>query len=91
MMALAINDDGFHSPARPVGLAYQPPANNVFLSERTSHQQPANSTFLSEQTSQTNVLAIRSNGEVMSRGRSWAGTKCSAGFTFPHGRNGSLV
>jgi hypothetical protein len=39
-------------------LAYQPPANNIFLSEQTSHQQPANSTFLSEQTStsQTNRL-----------------------------------
>jgi hypothetical protein len=34
---------------RPVRLAYQPPANNIFLSEQTSHHQPANSTFLSEQ------------------------------------------
>jgi hypothetical protein len=36
---------------RPVGLAYQPPANSIFLSEQTSHQQPASSTLLSEQTS----------------------------------------
>jgi hypothetical protein len=34
-----------------VGLAYQPPASNIFLSEQTSHHQPASSTFLSEQTS----------------------------------------
>jgi hypothetical protein len=32
-------------------LAYQPPANNTFISEQTSHQQPASSTSLSEQTS----------------------------------------
>jgi hypothetical protein len=34
-------------------LAYQPPANSTFLSEKpaTSNQQPASSTFLSEQTS----------------------------------------
>jgi hypothetical protein len=37
--------------ARPVRLAYQPPANSTFLSEQTSHQQPASSTLLSEQTS----------------------------------------
>jgi hypothetical protein len=36
---------------RPVRLAYQPPANSTFLSEKISHHQPANSTFLSEQTS----------------------------------------
>jgi hypothetical protein len=36
---------------RPVRLAYQPPANSIFLSEQTSHQQSASSTFLSEQTS----------------------------------------
>jgi hypothetical protein len=36
---------------RPVLLAYQPPASNIFLSEQTSHQQSANNTFLSEQTS----------------------------------------
>jgi hypothetical protein len=36
---------------RPVRLVYQPPGNNTFLSEQTSHQQPDNSTFLSEQTS----------------------------------------
>jgi hypothetical protein len=47
-----------HQHLRPVRLAYQPPANNTFLSEQTSHQQPTNSTFLSEQTStsQTNML-----------------------------------
>jgi hypothetical protein len=32
----------------PVRLAYQPPANSIFLSQQTSHQQPASSTFLSE-------------------------------------------
>jgi hypothetical protein len=36
---------------RPVRLAYQPPANNIFLSEQTNHQQPTNSTFLLEQSS----------------------------------------
>jgi hypothetical protein len=34
-----------------VRLDYQPPANNTFLSEQTSHHQSANSTFLSEQIS----------------------------------------
>jgi hypothetical protein len=34
----------------PYLLAYQPPANNTFLSDQTSHQQPVSSTFLSEQT-----------------------------------------
>jgi hypothetical protein len=45
--------------ARPVRLAYQPPANSTFLSQQTSqqysslrtNQQPASSTLLSEQTS----------------------------------------
>jgi hypothetical protein len=36
---------------RPVRLAYQPPANSIFLSQQISHQQPASSTLLSEQTS----------------------------------------
>jgi hypothetical protein len=35
---------------RLVRLAYQPPANSIFLSEQTSHQQPASRTFLSERT-----------------------------------------
>jgi hypothetical protein len=35
---------------RPVCLAYQSPANNIFLSQQISHQQPASSTLLSEQT-----------------------------------------
>jgi hypothetical protein len=29
---------------RPIRLAYQPPANSIFLSEQTSHQQPASRT-----------------------------------------------
>jgi hypothetical protein len=29
----------------PVRLAYQPPANSIFLLEQTSHHQPANSNF----------------------------------------------
>jgi hypothetical protein len=37
--------------ARPVRLAYQPPASSTFLSQQTSHQQPASSTFLSQQIS----------------------------------------
>jgi hypothetical protein len=36
---------------RPVHLAYQPPANSIFLLERISHQQSASSAFLSEQIS----------------------------------------
>jgi hypothetical protein len=46
----------------PVRLAYQPPANNTFLSEQTSHQQPTSNTFLRTNqhqpsaTSQTNRL-----------------------------------
>jgi hypothetical protein len=35
----------------PVRLAYQPPANNTFLSEQINHQQLTNNTFLSEQIS----------------------------------------
>jgi hypothetical protein len=37
--------------ARPVRLAYQPPASSTFLSEQTSHHQPVSSISLSEQTS----------------------------------------
>jgi hypothetical protein len=37
--------------SHPVRLAYQPPANSIFLSQQTSHQQPASSILLSEQTS----------------------------------------
>jgi hypothetical protein len=32
-------------------LAYQPPANSIFLSQQTSYQQPVSSIFLSQQTS----------------------------------------
>jgi hypothetical protein len=49
---------------RPVRLAYQPPANSIFLSEQTSHQQPVSNTFLSEQTStshQPNEQAVSLN------------------------------
>jgi hypothetical protein len=35
----------------PVRLAYEPLANNIFLSQQTSHQQPTSSTLLSEQIS----------------------------------------
>jgi hypothetical protein len=41
----------FSLKTQPVRLAYQPSANNTFISEQTSHQQPATSTFFSEQTS----------------------------------------
>jgi hypothetical protein len=43
--------------SRPIHFAYQPPVNNTFLSEQTSHQQPTNSTFLSEQTNHQNKQA----------------------------------
>jgi hypothetical protein len=47
---------------RPVRLAYQPPANSIFLSEQTSHQQPANSTFLSEQISTSHQQPAKRTG-----------------------------
>jgi hypothetical protein len=37
----AYSDDDEGSHTRPVGLAYQSPANSTFLSEQTSHQQPS--------------------------------------------------
>jgi hypothetical protein len=42
---------GHVRPARPVHLAYQPPASGTFLSQQISHQQPASSTLLLKQTS----------------------------------------
>jgi hypothetical protein len=39
-------------------LAYQPSANNIFLSQQTSHQQPAKNTFISEQISTSNQLIL---------------------------------
>jgi hypothetical protein len=47
---------------RPVRLAYQPPANNTFLSQQISHQQPANGTFLSEQTSTSHQPPAKRTG-----------------------------
>jgi hypothetical protein len=47
---------------QPVRLAYQPPANNTFLSQQTSHQQPANNTFLSEQTSTSHQPPAKRTG-----------------------------
>jgi hypothetical protein len=50
----------------PVRLAYQPPTNNTFLSEQTSHQQSASSTFLSEQISTSHQLpAKRTNCKMV--------------------------
>jgi hypothetical protein len=43
-------------------LAYQPPANSIFLSQQTSHQQPANSTFLSEQISTSHQPPAKRTG-----------------------------
>jgi hypothetical protein len=43
-------------------LAYQPPANNTFLSQQISHQQPASSTFLSEQTSTSHQPPAKRTG-----------------------------
>jgi hypothetical protein len=48
-------------------LVYQPPVDNTFLSEQTSHQQPVSSTFLSEQTSishQPNEQAAQLSAEA---------------------------
>jgi hypothetical protein len=39
-----------HRMECPVRLAYQPPANSIFLSEQTSNEQPASSTFLSDES-----------------------------------------
>jgi hypothetical protein len=47
---------------RPVRLAYQPPANSTFLSERTNHQQTASNTFLSEQTSTSHQPPAKRTG-----------------------------
>jgi hypothetical protein len=49
---------------RSVRLAYQPPANNTFLSEQTNHQQPASSTFLSEQTSTSHQPPAKRTGHL---------------------------
>jgi hypothetical protein len=43
-------------------LAYQPPANNTFLSEQTSHQQPASNTFLLEQISTSHQPLAKRTG-----------------------------
>jgi hypothetical protein len=43
-------------------LAYQPPANSIFLSEQTSHQQSASSTFVSEQTSTSHQPPAKRTG-----------------------------
>jgi hypothetical protein len=47
---------------RRVRLAYQPPANNTFLSEQTSQQQSASSTFLSEQISTSHQPPAKRTG-----------------------------
>jgi hypothetical protein len=47
---------------RPVRLAYQPPANSIFLSEQISHQQPASSTFLSKQISTSHQPPAKRTG-----------------------------
>jgi hypothetical protein len=60
-----VHSGPFHSTTtllRPVRLAYQSPANNIFLSAQTSHQQPASSTFLSEQTSTSHQPPAKRTG-----------------------------
>jgi hypothetical protein len=61
--------------ARPVRLAYQPPASSTFLSEQISHQQPANSTFLSEQTSTSHQPPAKRTG--------WGSVKSSDRWAMP--------
>jgi hypothetical protein len=51
-----------NSDIRPVRLAYQPPANSIFLSEQTNQQQPASSAFLSEQTSTSHQPPAKRTG-----------------------------
>jgi hypothetical protein len=48
--------------SRPIRLAYQPPANTIFLSKRISHQQPTSRTFLLEQISIGHQLSGFSSG-----------------------------
>jgi hypothetical protein len=50
----------YYSCIRAVRLAYQPPANNTFLSKQISHQQPASSINQHQppDTSQTNRLIL---------------------------------
>jgi hypothetical protein len=50
-------------------LAYQPPANSIFLKEQTSHQQSGSSTFLSEQISTSHQPPAKRTG-------------CLSGFSF---------
>jgi hypothetical protein len=47
---------------RPVHLAYQPPANIIFLLEQISHQQSASSAFLSEQISTSHQPPAKQTG-----------------------------
>jgi hypothetical protein len=49
---------------RPVRLAYQPPANNTFLSQQTSHQQPASITFLSKLISTNHQPPAKRTGRM---------------------------
>jgi hypothetical protein len=43
-------------------LAYQPPANSIFLSKQTNHQQSASNTFLSEQISTSHQPPAKRTG-----------------------------
>jgi hypothetical protein len=49
----------------PYLLAYQPPANNTFLSDQTSHQQPVSGTFLSKQTSISRPAPAKRTGRKL--------------------------
>jgi hypothetical protein len=53
---------------RSVRLAYQPPANSIFLSEQISHQQSASNTFLSEQISTSHQPPAKRTGCTSGQG-----------------------
>jgi hypothetical protein len=50
-------------------LAYQPPTNNTFHSEQTSHWQSASSTFLPKQTNTSHQLPAKGTGRAVRRER----------------------
>jgi hypothetical protein len=57
------NEQGY-SGKYPVRLAYQSPANSIFLSEQINHQQPASSTFLSQQISTSHQPPAKLTGRL---------------------------
>jgi hypothetical protein len=59
--AFCLDPDEATRVPHPVGLAYQPSASGIFLSQQINHQQSVSSTFLSKQIS---TIGHRPNEEA---------------------------